>query len=147
MLRNIVTEEVLHESERTQDFQDLNLWRYFVVEVARMLVKEYYRDLIVPMTLCNPEYFRYIRAGFESVSPAVLHFCLAADYGTIHARLTKRGDEPGSWTFRQTERCLKAYAEHPALFETFIHTENLSENEVCQIIMEGIQERKDRKQE
>ena len=58
MLCNIVMEEVMHDSERTQDFQDLNLWRQLVVEVAGRLVKEYDRDLIVPMTLCNPDYFR-----------------------------------------------------------------------------------------
>ena len=138
MLRNIVTDEVMHDSERTQDFQDLNLWRYFVVEVARMLVKEYDRDLIVPMTLCDPAYFRHIRAGFEQVSPAVFHFCLLSGYETIHARLTKRGDEPGSWAFRQTERCLRTYAENPALFETVIHTDDLSEDEVCRMILTKI---------
>ncbi len=138
MLRSIVTEEVMHDSERTQDFQDLNLWRQLVVEVAGRLVKEYDRDLIVPMTLCNPDYFRYIRNGFERISTAVFHFCLTADYGTIHARLTKRGDAPGSWAFRQTERCLKAYAENPALFETILPTDGLSEDEVCRRILEGI---------
>ena len=137
---SIVTEEVMHDSERTQDFQDLNLWRQLVVEVAGRLVKEYDRDLIVPMTLCNPDYFRYIRNGFERISPAVFHFCLTADYGTIHARLTKRGDAPGSWAFRQTERCLKAYAENPALFETILPTDGLSEDEVCGRILEGVRQ-------
>ncbi len=141
MLRNIITEDISHDYERTQDFQDLNLWRQLVVEVAGRLVKEYDRDLIVPMTLCNPDYFRYIRNGFERISTAVFHFCLTADYGTIHARLTKRGDAPGSWAFRQTERCLKAYAENPALFETILPTDGLSEDEVCRRILEGISKR------
>ena len=55
-------------------------------------------------------------------------------------RLAKRGDAPGSWAFRQTERCLKAYAENPALFETILPTDGLSEDEVCGRILEGIRQ-------
>lgn len=35
MLRNIVTEKVLESDEKTNDFQDLELWKTLTVEVAK----------------------------------------------------------------------------------------------------------------
>lgn len=51
MLRKIVTEEIRLEKERTDDFQDIELWRILVVKVANELKQKYDKHLIVPMTI------------------------------------------------------------------------------------------------
>ncbi len=39
------------------------------------------------------------------------HFCLAAPLATIQARLTERGDGPGSWSQRKTALCVPLLAD------------------------------------
>ena len=67
MLRNIITDEVKLPKEKTDDFQDLILWKELTVTVAEKLVNTYHKTLIVPMTICNHECFSHIKSGFESI--------------------------------------------------------------------------------
>ena len=137
MLRNIITNDVKLPEEKTNDFQDLILWKKLTVTVAEKLVNTYHKTLIVPMTICNHEYFSHIKSGFESIDET-FHFCLLASEETVHERLSKRGDEAGSWAFQQTERCLKAYNSDLNEFEKVIYTDSLSVNQVCDMIVSDI---------
>ncbi len=137
MLRNIITDEVKLPKEKTDDFQDLILWKELTVTVAEKLVNTYHKTLIVPMTICNHECFSHIKSGFESIDET-FHFCLLASEETVHERLSKRGDEAGSWAFQQTERCLNAYNADLSEFEKVIYTDELTENEVCEAILSAL---------
>lgn len=137
MLRNIITDEVKLPEEKSGDFQDLLLWKELTVTVAEKLINTYHKTLIVPMTICNREYFSYIKSGFESIDET-FHFCLLASEETVHERLSKRGDDIGSWAFQQTERCLKAYNADLSEFEKVIYTDELSEDEVCESILSAL---------
>ncbi len=60
------------------------------------------------MTLARLAYWREIKAGLAHIGPKLHHFCLTASAQAIQQRLEQRGDEPGSWAFQQTERCVSA---------------------------------------
>ena len=137
MLRNIIIDDVKLDKEKTGDFQDFVMWKELVVDVAKKLVRTYKKNIVVPMTICNSEYFSYIKNGFKGIDET-FHFCLLAKENTVHERLLKRGDENGSWAFQQTERCLKAYNENLSEFERIIYTDNLTEDEVCGIILSSL---------
>lgn len=138
MLRSIIPDEVKHANEKTGDFQDLRLWRKMVVTVAEELVKTYRRNLIIPMTIYDPERFAYIKKGFEETGEQVVHFCLMAKREVIHERLTRRGDEPDSWAFHQTEKCLASFENDPKLFKKLIFTNTADQYEVVQTILDNI---------
>ena len=140
MLRNIVTEDVRLDSESTGDFQDLIPWKELFVDVAEKLSKTYKKDLIIPMTIRNKEYFSYIKKRLEKIDSEVYHFCLLASKEIIHKRLSDRGDAYGSWAFQQTDKCLKAFQDDRELFATLVSTDNISEDEVHEYILKYIAE-------
>jgi broad-specificity NMP kinase len=78
MLRNIVPENIKQLEAETGDFQDLQLWKELTVEVAKLLISKYNMNLIVPVTIRNPEYFHYIIEGLKSIDKQTYHFCLTA---------------------------------------------------------------------
>ncbi len=139
MVRNIVTCDMKSDEENTGDFQDIKIWKELVVDVAERLVKTYHKNLIVPMTIWNVNRFKYIREGFQEIDKDVYHFCLLADKNTVFDRLTKRGDESGSWAFQQTEKCLNSFRGNQDVFQKLICTDNLSETQVCQEIVKSIE--------
>ncbi|MRG85908.1 AAA family ATPase [Salinibacillus xinjiangensis] len=122
MLRNIIPEDIQQTEANTGDFQDLELWKELTVKVAEHLLAKYQMNLIVPMTIRNPDYFQYIFNGFQSIDPQTFHFCLTASKATIHKRLRGRGEKEGNWSFEQTDKCLKAFEEYN--FKEYIDTEH-----------------------
>ena len=136
MIRNLIPEELKCENEKTGDFQDFELWRILVVEVAKNIVGKYKCDLIIPMTLCEKKYFDYIFQGLRTIDNVTSHFCLMASLETIQMRLELRGDVVNSWPFLQTERCIKAFSENN--FEEYIECENLASEEVAEYIIERL---------
>lgn len=135
LLRNIIPIGVMHDEEKTGDFQDLILWKNMVVTIAKEIKEQYNRDLIIPMTIRKVEYFKYIFNGMKNIDD-VFHFCLTAPLYEIHSRLKERGEIPGSWAFLQTEKCIKAYENYD--FSEYVNTYNISIEEVTQIIMNKI---------
>ena len=91
MLRHIIPNEIKILNERTENFQDLEMWRSLTVSVAEQLKKTYGKNLIVPMTIYNKEYFEYIFDGFKEIDEQTFHFCLTAKKETIHQRLLEQG--------------------------------------------------------
>ncbi|MGG0668377.1 AAA family ATPase [Lederbergia citrisecunda] len=136
MLRHIISEDVKLEDEKTGDFQDLEMWKPLTVEVARQLRETYGKDLIVPMTIYNKDYFDAIRRGFLQIDPETYHFCLTAKKETIHERLLERGEEKGNWCFMQTDKCLAGFED--ACFEKFISTEDAGIEEIAEFICKEI---------
>ncbi|MGC5326916.1 AAA family ATPase [Brevibacillus sp. SYSU BS000544] len=136
MLRAIITEDVKKPEEKTEDFQDLTLWRELTVDVAKSLVRHYNKNLIVPMTICNQAYFEYIRKGFQEIDEQTFHFCLIASEQTIHERLRKRGEAEGNWCFQQTKRCVEAFTE--PCFDERIPVDHVNADEVVDTIVANL---------
>lgn len=129
MLGQLIPAAVQLPHEQTGDFQDMDLWRSLVVQVAQSLYSQYQRHLIVPMTLCDEQNFSFIRHGFEMIDRSTYHYCLRASRSVIHERLLARGEEQGNWCFRQTDRCLAAYESGD--FGEYIDTDTLSAAEIA----------------
>jgi adenylate kinase family enzyme len=132
MLRNIITDEVKKTEEKTDNFQDFELWRVLTVKVARLLKEKYRKDMIVPMTIINKEYFTYILNGFKEIDEQTYHFCLMAKEEIIFERLRGRGEVEGNWCFQQTKKCVEAYQDK--CFEEYIFTDSLSIDQVVKDI-------------
>ena len=138
MLRNIIPNDIRYVSEKSGDFQDLKLWKVLTVEIAKMLLETYKRNLIIPMTICDLIRFNYIYDNLKKIDNTVFHFCLLAKKNIIHDRLIKRGDKEGSWPFQQTDKCLKLYQNNLESFNEIIYTDNLREDLICQKILESV---------
>jgi hypothetical protein len=141
MLRNILIENIIHSNEKTDNFQDLELWKVLVVKVAGLLKQKYRKNLIVPMTIFNKEYFQYIVQGFRGIEETY-HFCLMAKEETIYERLKKRGEIEGNWCYQQTKKCMVAYNDKS--FEQFIDTEGVNVNNIVSDILTTILKRFDK---
>lgn len=136
MLRNIISEDIKHSYEKTDNFQDFELWKVLVVNVAELLRKSYNKHLIVPMTIFKKAYLEYIFNGFKEIDEKTFHFCLTAKEETIFERLRKRGEVEGNWCFVQTKKCIEAYKDN--CFEQFIDTDNLNVNDIVNIINDKV---------
>lgn len=137
MLRHIITDDIKKPHEKTDDFQDLILWKQLVVDVAKAIKNEYKKPLIVPMTIYKKDYLHYILTGFHEVDINTIHFLLTAKKETIHHRLLNRGEEEGNWCFQQIDKCLEGYQDE--IFENKIKTDKLQITEIVNNIMEQIQ--------
>lgn len=136
MVRKIIPEEIRFQDERTDDFQDIELWRVLTVKTAMELKRKYNKHLIVPMTLYKTHNFEYIYNGLHSMDKDLFHFCLIASKDTIFERLTTRGDKLGGWTFEQTERCVNALRDNR--FQEHIITDQLDTESVIERILARI---------
>lgn len=136
MLRNIITDEIKHEEEKKDDFQALELWRVLTVKVAEELKRKYQKNLILPMTIRNYDYFRYIFDGLKKIDNDVHHFCLTAKKETIYNRLIQRGDKEGSWALQQIDECIENYSKYD--FSHYINTDEVEVSKIVNIILEKI---------
>ncbi|WIV21488.1 AAA family ATPase [Paenibacillus polygoni] len=136
MLRKIITEDIYFEEERTDDFQDIELWRILVVQTARELINRYKKHLIVPMTIYKSVNFNYILNGFRSIDRDTFHFCLVASEETIKKRIEERGDKFDVWYQKQTNAGVIAFND--IKFQEHIDTDNKETEEVIRIILRKI---------
>ncbi|SEL89377.1 AAA family ATPase [Paenibacillus sp. OK003] len=132
MLRNVIVDDVRMDVEKTDDFQDMELWKVLTVKVAREIRQKYNKHLIVPMTIYKSEQFSYIHRGLKELDADLFHFTLMTSMETLHERLLKRGDEPDGWTFKQAVKCLEAF--HGARFEEYIQTDGQTTDDVVNFI-------------
>lgn len=138
MLRNIITDDIKTFEERTDNFQDLDIWKSLVVQVAHALILKYKKNLIVPMTIYNRDYFHYIHNGFKEIDHRTYHFCLVATEETIYSRLIRRGEIVGNWCFQQTKKCIEAFDDN--CFEQHIFTDHESVDGIVEIIINRIKQ-------
>ena len=136
MLRHVIPDEIRTADERTDNFQDLALWKSMTVTMAENLRKTYNKNLIIPMTIFNKDYLHYIFSGLKKIDEDTFHFCLTAKEEIIHNRLLQRGETAGNWCFIQTEKCLAAYEDR--CFETFIKTDDLGVDGVVKKIQRDV---------
>ena len=136
MLRQVIPDDIKKVSERTDNFQDLEMWRSLTVNVAEQLQSTYGKNLIVPMTIYNKNYFEYIFDGFKEMDAQTYHFCLTASKETIHQRLLKRGEQDGNWCFQQTDKCLEGFKD--TCFQKFIVTDEISVDEILRVIRKDV---------
>lgn len=136
MLRNIITNDIKHDDEKKNDFQALELWRVLTVKVAEGLKHKYKRNMIIPMTIRNYDYYKYISNGLREIDKNFYHFCLIAKKETIYKRLIERGDKEGGWAFQQTDECIENYSKYD--FSDYIDTEEMNVKEVVNLILEKI---------
>ena len=136
MLRKLITKEEMDDNERTDDFQDIELWRILTVKIARELKHKYKKHLIVPMTIYKDSNFEYIYNGFKGLDSEVYHFCLIASEETLIKRLSKRGDPLGGWQFQQIDKCVNSFKN--SRFKEYIITDELNSSEVAKKILEKI---------
>lgn len=133
MLMKMVPQQMREEKAGSEDFQDLSMWREWTVKLAERFLHEFGKHLIVPMTIRRADYLAEIRGGFEATGEKTFHFCLIASKETIHERLRMRGEEEGNWVFRQTDKCVDAFALGG--FDETIDTERRSTEEVVRYII------------
>lgn len=134
MLMNIIPNNMKTLNECSDDFQDLDIWRKLVVSVAEELISKYKKNLIVPMTLKNKEYFNYIYSGFKNLDEQVVHYCLVASLSEVQNRLISRGDKKGSWAFEKAGECVEIF--NNMFLKDNIDTSNKSIDEVANEIYE-----------
>ena len=126
---------------RTNDFQDVDLWRRSVVAGIRLFRGIASGPVLTPMAFSRLEYLMPILSGIRSFEPRVRMFCLVASLETIRKRLHDRGtpiDGPKSWLSRRTEECVQAH-EDPRFGER-VDTEERSITDVVEEILARLQE-------
>lgn len=133
-----LTNGVRKKGENTGNFQDMVLWRSITVEVAAGLQERYGRDLIIPMTLAVPDYYREIRDGLKQVDGLFYHFCLMASFDVLHKRILGRGDLAESWSFHKTERSIIALQS--SLYEEHINAGKYDVNSIAKLIIKRVRE-------
>ncbi|WP_219837204.1 AAA family ATPase [Paenibacillus sp. R14(2021)] len=132
MLRNLIPSELKAPEEQTDNFQDMELWKILVVQVAEQLHKKYKKTILVPMTICNKDYFHYIFNGLKQIDAETYHFCLIGSQETIFERLRMRGEVEGNWCFQQTLKCVEAYQD--PCFQTYIPTDGREIDDIVNTI-------------
>lgn len=113
------------------DFQDIPLWREMNYEMLRLVCSNHKGDIIVPMTLVNPDYFDQIIGRLRRDGADIRHFILWAGREELMRRLKIR-----SWRFIGRDsfavssigRCLHSFDN--LVTEGRINTEGMSVDEV-----------------
>jgi hypothetical protein len=119
----------------SSDYQDLQLWRHLVVDVAHRLHADCGRDLIVPMCLCRYDYSREITDEFRASGRDVHCFRLTCSPETLRSRILGRRDEDGghAWCLGHLASGLAA-ANNPR-FGIEVDTEGRTPEEVAASIV------------
>jgi len=136
MIRKLIPEDFRDKNERTDDFQDMELWRILTVKTAIEVRRKYNKHLIVPMTIYKEENFNHIYNGFKAIDEEIYHFSLVATEETIYKRLAKRGDEFGGWQYQQASKVVHALKDEK--FGIHIDTDHLETSEIMEIIWKTI---------
>ncbi|MCW5853741.1 MAG: AAA family ATPase [Anaerolineae bacterium] len=103
-----VIKRTWHRLVPYSDYQDDRLWRRLTVFSIKTLARSG-RPLVVPMSIWRTDYFDEIVGCLRREKDAAHHFCLTASSEVLHARLTGRGDAPGSFAFLRIEPCVAAF--------------------------------------
>ena len=129
MLRKVVPRNC-----RTDDFQDLRLWRELTVATLISLSENCEQPIIVPMTLVVPQYFDEVVGELRRKKVEIHHFTLVASRNTLTKRNNRRWLLPQAkrWVRDQMERCVSAL-ESP-VFNVHVQTENRNVTEIVKEI-------------
>ena len=128
------------KGSRTDDFQDIALWRRSVVAGTKLYRRLASGPVIVPMTFSRRDYFDDIVSAMGRLDAELRVFCLRASPTTIKNRLLLRGaavEGPGSeWLARRVRECVNAH--HDPHFGEPVDTEGRSACDVAEDILQVI---------
>lgn len=130
------TDSILPSNVRTDDFQDIPLWRVVSAATLTHLVDHYPTcTFIVPMTIGRPDYFHEVVKDVRE-RPDFRHFCLTAPLDIVRSRLNARGgsSDSNSWGIRKAELYIQNFESD--VFETHVSTVGRSANEIARQIFE-----------
>ncbi|MET9040868.1 AAA family ATPase [Streptomyces mirabilis] len=101
----------------TGDFQDLQLWRRQVADLAVGLIEEYRRPVLVPMTVVDPGYVGEIFGALKNAGIDLHHFFLKVSRETLEKRIDgrvffpddpEREEQVRRWGKDRIEPCMAA---------------------------------------
>jgi AAA domain len=103
------------------DYQDLPIWRRLTVATLLEVRSVYPQDIIVPMTLVQPDYLEEILGRLRRQEEEVMHVSLTLDERLLRARIAEQTMSPEptrdhdirEWRLAQVERCLSARHKMP----------------------------------
>jgi hypothetical protein len=130
------------------DFQDLPAWRQGVYEVLSIVLEKH--DVVAPMTLVEPAYFKEIIGRLREDGHDVRHFALLAERATVVNRLKERGFghavaavfgedaalKRESFALGKLDHCLERLRQPE--FGEHIHTDDLPVARVAERIAERV---------
>lgn len=128
---------------RTEDFQNFPMWRQHVVLFAKNIVQQFGKDLIIPMTLVNPEYVEEIHKSLKEDKTNFFHFFLNINETILRKRITEqvmvasdpqRDQEIRQWRLDQVSRCLAAIPKLPK-DTVFLNSGTSSPDELLQKVL------------
>lgn len=108
---------------RSEDFQNFPMWREHAILFARSLIRQFGKDLIIPMTLVNPDYLIEIHKSLKADDPKFFHFYLNIEEAILRKRITdqvivatspEKDREILQWRLDQVTRCLAAIPTLPS---------------------------------
>lgn len=131
---------------RVDDFQNFPMWREHVILFAKNLVQQFSKDLIIPMTLVNPEYIHEIHQSLKGEDSKFYHFFLAIDEVLLRQRITEqvmvasnsqKDQEIRQWRLDQVTRCLAAMPQLPK-DTIFLNSGKHSPNKLLEEVLKTI---------
>ncbi|EMO0334681.1 AAA family ATPase [Pseudomonas aeruginosa] len=72
------------------DYQDLPLWRALTVAALVELRRHYRQDIVVPMTLVQPDYLDELLGGARRIGDELLHVFLDLDAELLRDRIERQ---------------------------------------------------------
>jgi thymidylate kinase len=95
--------------QRTDDFQDLAVWRTVTARVIG-LAHRFRATVIVPMAFSNLSYLGELLEYLRGRRIPTLHFCLTAPHAVVLQRLGARQERgPTAWQLRRSAECCRAH--------------------------------------
>ena len=127
--------KVIPAARRTDDFQDLHLWRRLTVAAVAGVLQDHPGLLLVPMTVVHAGYFDDTVGELRRAGIPVHHFTLVADPKTIRRRLLLRPLHPRAtrWALQRVECCTRAL-ESPR-FATHLTTDHRTVDEFAASVL------------
>lgn len=130
---------------RKEDFQNFPMWREHVILFAQNLKQQFEKDLIIPMTLVNPEYIAEIHNSIKKIEPRFFHFFLETEESILRNRINtqvisadpKKDQEIRQWRLDQVTRCLSAIPKLPS-DTIFMNSGKLLPSELLEVALSTI---------
>jgi predicted kinase len=126
--------------QRTDDFQDLRLWRQLTIRAISIATRVSRGPVLVPMTFSRHEYFDEVVAGLSQRGVSVVVFCLQASLDTVRQRLAARGTplegQGSQWIRRRVVECAAIFQGHR--FGTPVDTESRTVDDVADAIIASL---------
>lgn len=117
---------------QSRDYQDLPVWRGLTIAALREIRKHYRQDILVPMTLVDPEHLDEILDGLRRVDDHLVHIFLTLDEDLLRQRIANQIMHPDparnaqirDWRLANVPRCLAAIKRLPSatwVFDAGVH--------------------------